>query len=571
FLFTSVCFGSAITIFVAVSVGVGASFYDANLSAVGVFVLVAAASVCFKNPNRFFAISAMTITFAVCGFYFNALQSFGVVSIIMLLLGSIAFVFLPKKLLTFFAGISGGLPSSVVSKSAINRNREGVCRRLVELSGVFGEMERVYKTLVKGTLSIEDGKLMVAQQVVEKVCEQCPDRIKCSRSGSGNELLECFCAMALAANEKGKATFLDVPSYLVARCSRLNTVLAAVNQMVTEYKQYNSQISSLDAGKVLMGNQLSGVSRLMLEIADELKKNIYFDADMENNIKEELNALNILVIDCILYRADIHRMYASLLVKECDSKNALIVKTVSKLVKHKMIVQNVEDAQFSGHSIVNLISCPKYNAAFGVAHTNKTGVEKSGDSYSILKLGTSKYMIAICDGMGSGERAERASNVAITLVENFYKAGFCNSVILNSVNGLLTLTQEDVFTALDICVIDMDTSAADFIKVGAPYGFVKRQEKTEMIEAGSLPLGVLEEMEPKITKTMVSNKDVIYLLSDGITDAFGTQEALGAFINSQNALNPQWLADQILSEAIRRSGGISNDDMTCVVARIFLN
>ena len=35
-----------------------------------------------------------------------------------------------------------------------------------------------------------------------------------------------------------------------------------------------------------------------------------------------------------------------------------------------------------------------------------------------------KFLFAINDGMGSGEQAENASELSISLVENFYKAGF---------------------------------------------------------------------------------------------------------------------------------------------------
>ena len=61
-----------------------------------------------------------------------------------------------------------------------------------------------------------------------------------------------------------------------------------------------------------------------------------------------------------------------------------------------------------------------------------------------------RRLFAISDGMGSGDGAAEASAGAISMVENFYRAGFDNAVILSLVNKLLCLTSDDNFTSIDI-------------------------------------------------------------------------------------------------------------------------
>ena len=171
--------------------------------------------------------------------------------------------------------------------------------------------------------------------------------------------------------------------------------------------------------------------------------------------------------------------------------------------------------------------------------------------------------------MGSGEVAERASSTSISLIENFYKAGFDNETILTSVNKLLSLSQEEVFTAVDITVMNLEEGICDFIKIGAPCGFVKSRDNVEIVSAGALPLGVLEEMKPCITKKALSDGDMVIMTSDGVTDAFGGKENLAIEISDQIMKTPQEMADIILGDAVKKNGGCPEDDMTVIVAQIF--
>ena len=62
--------------------------------------------------------------------------------------------------------------------------------------------------------------------------------------------------------------------------------------------------------------------------------------------------------------------------------------------------------------------------------------------------------LPICDGMGSGDNAYNISKLSISLIENFYKAGFDNEIILSSVNKLLSLSEQENFSTIDLAVLD---------------------------------------------------------------------------------------------------------------------
>jgi stage II sporulation protein E len=90
-------------------------------------------------------------------------------------------------------------------------------------------------------------------------------------------------------------------------------------------------------------------------------------------------------------------------------------------------------------------------------------------------LGGNKFLLALCDGMGAGESAHKMSAMTLGLIENFYKVGFDNDIILESVNTLLSINNQENYSTLDICLLDLEKEIADFIKVGAPAGFIKHE------------------------------------------------------------------------------------------------
>ena len=221
-----------------------------------------------------------------------------------------------------------------------------------------------------------------------------------------------------------------------------------------------------------------------------------------------------------------------------------------------------------GYTIVNLKTAPKIECLFGVAQKTKNGSKASGDSYSVVRLNGDKVLFAISDGMGSGEKAEQTSELSIGLVENFYKAGFDNDLILSTVNKLLALHKEEIFSALDICVLDEKSGLIDFIKMASPNSFVLNEDGCQVVETGALPLGIVDESQPLVKKLVVSAKDFVILVSDGIADSFENNEEFVESVKSIKTKNPQEFADQLLEKSLASNNGYAVDDMTVLVVKI---
>ena len=91
---------------------------------------------------------------------------------------------------------------------------------------------------------------------------------------------------------------------------------------------------------------------------------------------------------------------------------------------------------------------PCFDAAFGVATIKKQGESVSGDTHTVIKIDERRFMVALADGMGSGEYARKISESTMSLLESFYRAKMPPSIILSTVNKLLTENAKLVFNAV---------------------------------------------------------------------------------------------------------------------------
>jgi stage II sporulation protein E len=104
--------------------------------------------------------------------------------------------------------------------------------------------------------------------------------------------------------------------------------------------------------------------------------------------------------------------------------------------------------------------------------------------------------------------------------------------------------------------------------LGASIGLVKCGDTTQIVSGSSLPLGVLDEMSPAITKKALGQGDIVVLLSDGIVDCFNdTNRVAEVFVEYCNA-TPQSIAQAMLAKAMKNSKNKPTDDMTVVVAKL---
>lgn len=213
-----------------------------------------------------------------------------------------------------------------------------------------------------------------------------------------------------------------------------------------------------------------------------------------------------------------------------------------------------------------------YSVMTGAAKATRENETVSGDTYSFIEKGNGSMMLALSDGMGSGEKAMADSETVIDLLEKFTEAGFSKETAVEMINGVLVArSEEENMSTLDICDINLYTGECELMKIGSSCTYIKRGREIEQIDAEHLPLGIFHQMAVDKQCRRLQDGDYIIMVSDGIIDGVCGEEGFREFLSQINIQNPQEMANYILQFVLHRTLGKVQDDMTVLTLGIWEN
>ncbi len=568
-LITCYCEMDTLSLCLGTICGVGVCLGGAGIEYISLFCVMAIMIKLFKSEIKLFSALSCLCVDVIFGLYFNVFEVYTLYSALATFVAGGVFLLLPKKLFDYII-INYSKPSAKTAyRNLINESSGEMSRRLLELSEIFFDIDVGFRKLVRGALPLEESKKLFVNELIEDCCKSCENYAECHRKFS-KETQDTFAELADNGFEKGKIILLELPPFLTNKCNRINVLLPEINGLINKFKKNNEAITLENNSKVLIAEQLRGVSKLLYDLSKTAGEKLVFDTKKEVEITEELAYHDIICSEVAVYHKDKNNYRISMVVRKEDYHNDKLLQSVQKVCKQKLFISSVSPALISGLMVIGFSSAPKYDIVFGVAKSAKDNATLSGDNYSLLKLNNNKFLMAICDGMGSGKDANTMSDKAVSLIENFYRADFDSEIILSSINRLLNVRGGDNFSTIDICNIDLNSSLVDFVKMGAVSSFIKHRDTITKIESGALPIGVLDEVSPKITKTSLEAGDMVVLVSDGVIDSVG-EDPLQEFILGSKSLAPQEVADNILKRAQNECLGVPIDDMTVLVGKVFKN
>lgn len=566
-LFIAYIYGILESTLVAFVMGLGVSLHLVNPIYISYYLLMGVVAGAFKSSTKIFSSLGVILINIFFTLYFTNYIVFEPITLIAVAVLVLAFAFVPRRFIAWLKDVFAGYKSNVAVRNVIKSSKDKIVRKLNDMSCVFKEMEYTFKRCIKRTLPMVEKKSIIKEDLVRAVCSDCPNRDKCLKL-NGQYSDQVFDCMIDAGIETGLVEEANVNNYLISRCAKLPYLISTANEIIRGYREYNIMTQNMDCSKILVAEQFAGVSSVIKNIAIDVDEDVNFDLDLERRISEDLLYNNVFAEEVVVYDKNLAEKSVTILAQNDKINRKAIEKVVSKACNTRLDIVSVVPSKIPNLSTISMSTCPNYDVVFGSATCNKAGTIVSGDTHSFVKIDSGKYLLALSDGMGSGTEARETSDLAISLVENYYKAGFDNNLILSSVNKLLSLNSEESFSALDLCILDFFAGTMDFVKLATPRSYIKKKTGLEVIDASGLPMGILDEMRPHITKKYIESFDIVVLVSDGVADIFG-QERLYNFVNNLNMINPQDIADAILSKAKNLSNGVCEDDMTVLTARIF--
>lgn len=198
-------------------------------------------------------------------------------------------------------------------------------------------------------------------------------------------------------------------------------------------------------------------------------------------------------------------------------------------------------------------------------------VRHLGDCNLQIRLNDGKYVLAISDGMGTGAKARENSKLVINTLKKLLQNGFEKEQSIKLVNSSLSLkTEQDEFSTLDMCVLDLYEGTMSLIKNGACNTYIKNKKNISVIKSEEMPIGLGLEVNLKEKVLPVSDGDIILICSDGLLDSKEElkKDWVEEYLKNVSTNNVQKISDMILAEAIDNNYGVAGDDITVIVAKI---
>lgn len=216
---------------------------------------------------------------------------------------------------------------------------------------------------------------------------------------------------------------------------------------------------------------------------------------------------------------------------------------------------------------VLLTEIPLLQADFGVAAEAITGGRDCGDTAWCGVLADGRFLAALCDGMGHGERAALSSRQTVELLRLCLDAGYTRQQALTAVNGMMLLGGGgERFATADVLLIDLWSGRGNLDKLGAAATWVWQGGELLRLTGDALPLGIIEEVDPSDRSLRLEAGDAILLLTDGVEDAFpGVSSLEEAIRTALTCPSPQQAAESLLEAAYHADDGQRRDDQSAVV------
>jgi len=552
---------SAYSLPAALLIGLGAAFATENLLIAAAIPLSAMVAMIFRRMPVAFIAGAYLIADVGAGFLFSPYGEYTLIHIIAVAAGLIAALIIPPKLHEKIRCETRNIRKGLAARAVINMNRYELSSQIASVGKAFNDIEISLKRDIGSTPGVLERSNAITTEICRKVCGSCERRDQCFKEDS--DVIDLFKSIIKGASERGRATLVDVPPLLTSICKRINSLTETATSLVKACETSIEGERSMDRAKILLAEQSAGISSLMNSLSLKAGSSVSAEDNYEERIIEDLAYRNVICSEVLLWNSRDRGI--TLIVRQEDREKRAIDKVLFNRTGMKWMRSDIKSDYPNGMTAVTFYPASQYEILTGECMATKAGSIISGDTRSIIRIGLDKVMVALSDGMGSGEAAEIDSSTSIQMIENLYMAGFSSETILNLANNLLTGTKDESFSALDLCILDLENGFADFVKLGAVSGYIRTEHGVEVIEGGSLPLGIVDEIKPVIRRRKLKTDDLCLIISDGVIDTIGVEQ-IDKILVGNSALNPQVISNEIIRACL--SQGIK-DDVTAIAFRLY--
>ena len=375
--------------------------------------------------------------------------------------------------------------------------------------------------------------------------------------------------------------FKKYNNYILLRDQRLRDdlqeIIKIANRTYHELQLNSVKVKVKKEEAQKLENELKNVSNMITNIPKDEKEIRKF----ENKEKEIITLLKgklypiqkVTVNMCEngKYIVDLKLEYQDDQIRE-KSKITNMENLISKSLGTKCTFQKDKKIPSTGEYIQTFSAEDKFGLQVGSSKIAKDSSGKvSGDANLQVRLNDGKYLLAISDGMGSGEKARKASKFVINSLNTLLTKGFHQEETIKLINSELNFNKDDeMYATLDMSILDLYKGTILISKNGACNTYIKTKKQVKVYKGKSLPVGIVQDAGLDTQETDLAEGDIILMCSDGLLEAnLETKEDwIETFLKNVNTTNVQKIADLVTQEAIDNSFGTPKDDITVIVSKI---
>ncbi len=542
------------------------------ISELGLLTLMGIIPAAFREMGRIPTAVIYAITAAMGGLIFEdmalSIQEIGALASAILI-----FVLMPRSLIYRVDSdqLKGGreLLATQNLKKIANTRMKIFSESFLKLSKTLEDITENQVKLKKQDINY------IFEDISEKLCKEC---IKCSYCWEQNfqETYHSACKMFDVAEKNGFIQKEDIPEPFLDSCICADQFLMETNKGFEIAKLNHIWSNRMAESREVIADQLKEVSSVIQNITGDIygaAQTLRLEEDLiERRLREKhISVKNVAIIERNDKRKEIYLNAAASRGHCVTAKETAVL--IGEALGLKIRVSEASKTVLSrGFENYIFVEDTKFKILTGVARSMKDNV--SGDNFSLLKLETGEYLIALADGMGTGKEAGDESETVLSLLEQLIEAGFKTETAVKLINSSLVLkADKQTFSTLDLGLINLFTGMCEFTKIGAASAFIKRDNWVETISSTTLPIGMFGNVDyDSVTKKLYEG-DIVIMLTDGILDSIPEEDKeayMEKFIAGIKSTNTQEISNQILNHALEQTKFIPVDDMTVIATGIWL-
>ena len=539
-----------------------------SLELPGLYALAGAAAG-LPLKKRVFAVSLWT---AVILFFtgLSILNGDMITGYYSVMVSGVLFVFIPPKALGYISEyLAGPVARKAMEDEAGRRAALEAADRLYILGKAISRVSRSLREFINDETDDEQTMAESVMEIVaDRVCRRCP---LCERCW-GTNFIKTYKLVekALSDLKTDETGLLEIPVWFRNACTKNEKFIESLGIAFTVYKTERLWQARLNEAREHIAEQAGIISGNIMSIARSIAERRSRDYEIEESFLETAAGLGIPVADIRIGPDSGSGISADLVCEGIHRIDMdLLDSTVRSFLGSQMVRVGEMRRDIMGYSVLRYMKKPRFRTITGVARLSKEDSSISGDSFTFFINGYGFHISAISDGAGSGSKAERYSKNTIQMLEYLMDEGVDMAFAIQLIKMYLGIRGDrESIATLDACSISLMDGSLRFFKLGAPPSYIRTIAGVSEISCPG-PDSEADEAGENAAHG-ITEGDFVIMVSDGVYHAFSNdgQPTLQKFIEAMDTINPQQMADIILTEATLRGKG-ARDDMTVLVTRLW--